>query len=117
MSPAMATSGFLQSSLAGRHIGTAIGHGKTTMAGPGSAPILGAGRPITTGVGSTGRRAGAGILGPLTIITIGHPRWWLSSDLAATIQGSVSDSDSVMSVGSRLGHASRSILGGAGEAD
>src|SRR6266404_6879338 len=100
MNPAMATSGFLPSSPAGRLIGTAIGYGKTTMAGPGSAPIPGAGRRITTGAGSMVRLAGAGTPGRLTITTTGRPRWLHSSDSAATAD---LDSDSGMSAGSRSG--------------
>ena len=46
----------------GRRIATAVGSGKTTTAGPGSAPNRGAGRRITTVAGITARRtAGRGI--------------------------------------------------------
>src|SRR5579864_1965040 len=52
----------------GRRIAMAAGFGKTFMAGPGSATILGAGRRITTAAGSMADADGAGIPARFTAV-------------------------------------------------
>src|SRR5258708_39067047 len=66
----------------GLPIAMAAGLGKTTMVGPGLAPIPGAGRRITTGVGSLARVvAGAGIPDQFMPVITGHRR---TSDSSGT---------------------------------
>ncbi len=59
----------------GRRIKMAAGFGKTTMAGPGSAPIPGAGRRITMAVGSWARAVGPGIPDRSWPIRSGRPAY------------------------------------------
>src|ERR1035438_10523022 len=61
----------------------AVGFGKTIMAGPGSAPILGVGRRIITAAGSLAEADGAGIRDQCFDIPTGRPRNWAISVGAA----------------------------------
>src|SRR5579884_2111318 len=71
--------GFLRSRPDGRRIKRAGGYGKTFTAGLGSVTILGAGRRIITGAGSTGRSAGPGILARFTRGITGRRLMWAFS--------------------------------------
>ena len=79
--------GLPQSNPDGLRIAMADGLGKITMAGPGSAPILGVGRLITMDAGSIRlRMAGAGGRADFANGTSGGPRWLGSSDLAGDLE-------------------------------
>src|SRR5260221_5367778 len=97
----------------GLRIAMAAGLGKTTMVGPGLAPIPGAGRRITTGAGSLARVvAGAGIPDQFMPVITGHRR---TSDSSGTADSEGSDLDSEDSVGGRWLRMKGSIPGGAGD--
>src|SRR5580704_4519323 len=81
MTRSTATYGFRPWDRTGRLIRPAAGRMWIITAGPGSVPIRGAGRRITTDAGSAGPMAGVGgrvRLGPVRII--GARRWSASSD-------------------------------------
>src|SRR5438309_1614153 len=90
--------GFRKSIRIGLLIRLAGGLGATTMDGPGSAPIRGAGRRITTAVGIIPDLAGLGGLGRTVDLATGVPRW---SGSLVTEDGSVSVLALAMSAGCR----------------